>query len=110
MGLQDEQVHTNGKANYVCLTKRCVRVDCSIRVPLLAWTRLTGSLFHVDMICMLQLNPEVKLLRVLLRTDCDGVRKSMLQERLQLPDNDIFLVRLFRSNCNAAPPASTLEP
>lgn len=44
-----------------------------------------------------QLNPEVKLLRVLLRTDCDGVRKSMLQERLQLPDNDIFLVRLFCS-------------
>lgn len=42
----------------------------------------------------MQLNPEVKLLRVLLRTDCDGVRKSMLQERLQLPDHDIFLVSL----------------
>lgn len=42
-----------------------------------------------------QLNPEVRLLRVLLRTDCDGVRKSMLQERLQLANHDIFLV----SNC-----------
>lgn len=39
-----------------------------------------------------QLNPEEKLLRVLLRTDCDGVRKSMLRDQLQLPNHDIFLV------------------
>lgn len=39
-----------------------------------------------------QLNPEEKLLRTLLRTDCDGVRKSILQDKLQLPNHDIFLV------------------
>ncbi|CAM9302806.1 unnamed protein product [Scytosiphon promiscuus] len=47
-------------------------------------------------IMMLQdelLNPEEKLLRVLIRTDCDGVRKSILQDRLQLPNHDVFLER-----------------
>lgn len=51
----------------------------------------------------MQLNPEVKLLRVLLRTDCDGVRKSMLQERLQLANHDIFLVSaefVRETNCS----------
>ncbi|CAM9666488.1 unnamed protein product [Ascophyllum nodosum] len=37
------------------------------------------------------LNPELRLLRLLLRTDCDGVRKSMLQEQLQLTHHDIFV-------------------
>lgn len=52
----------------------------------------TRDTLHMSAYESAQLNPEEKLLRVLLRTDCDGVRKSMLQDRLQLPNHDIFLV------------------
>lgn len=52
----------------------------------------TRDTLHIPVCGSVQLNPEEKLLRTLLRTDCDGVRKSMLQDRLQLPNHDIFLV------------------
>ncbi|CAM9091371.1 unnamed protein product [Ectocarpus fasciculatus] len=54
---------------------------------------LTHLTTFIMMIQDERLNPEEKLLRTLLRTDCDGVRKSILQDRLQLPNNDVFLER-----------------
>lgn len=105
MALQDERVRCRTEPGirmyqYLCLSNvlrtginnpltascvLCVRDHlCTCSLHVFADYSLVGSL---------QLNPEVKLLRVLLRTDCDGVRKSMLQERLQLPNQDIFLVR-----------------
>lgn len=101
----------------------CNRCECRQRTLDTILHSVAHDPSNVDMLFHTQLNPEERLLRVLLRTDCDGVRKSMLQDQLQLPNHDIFLVssptlrgvlrqlprgEAGRDSCEGAPSLATM--
>ncbi|CAM9105201.1 unnamed protein product [Discosporangium mesarthrocarpum] len=56
-----------------------------------------------------RLTPEVKLLRVLIRTDCEGVRRSMLQDQLELPSQELDLMLESLPNKNKVQPQLLLK-
>lgn len=63
---------------------------------------ITNDVLHPLLLMRIfpQLSSEVKLLRLLLRTDCDEVRKTLMRERLRMPHQDIFSASGFRNRAN----------